>query len=226
VRGIDPHKISDKSAGDADRGAGAPVALHAAVRHEAAKRMRPVGDERGFGLAEALISAGLLVAVAAGVTQVLIAAVRVTDAARLRTVATIAAVQKMEQLRSLAWTERRDPASGTLLRVSDYTTDVSSDPPTGAGRGLQASPSGTLDASLPLYADFLAEDGHWLGSGGSLHPAAVLARRWAVRPLESDPANTLVLEVVVTRARGPSMRQPGRPGSHDVLLTTVRTRRQ
>lgn len=164
-------------------------------------------DGRGFTLAEVVICAGLLVAVASGVAQLLAVAVRTSDAARTRTLATLLAVQRMEQLRGLAWGAE-----------SDLVTDLSTDPPGVTGRGLQPSPDGSLDANVPPYVDHVTDDGEWAGNGALPPPDAVYTRRWRVRPLDTDPSHTLRLDVLVTRARGPS--------GQDVHLVSIRTRRR
>jgi type II secretory pathway pseudopilin PulG len=164
-------------------------------------------SDRGFTLAEVVICAGLLVAVASGVSQLLSMAIRTSDAARTRTLATLLAVQRMEQLRGLAWGAK-----------SDLVTDLSTDPPGTAGRGLQPSPAGSLDANMPSYVDHLTGDGEWAGSGSVAPADAVYTRRWSVRPLDTDPAHTLRLEVLVTRARGAS--------GQDVHLVSIRARRR
>ena len=71
-------------------------------------RLQAEGESAGFALMEVMIAAGLLIAVAVGVSQVSAAAVRASHAARARTFAAVLAAQKMEQLRSLTWTRARD----------------------------------------------------------------------------------------------------------------------
>lgn len=164
-------------------------------------------DTRGFTLAEVVICAGLLVAVASGVSQLLSMAIRASDAARTRTLATLLAVQRMEQLRGLAWGAE-----------SDLVTDLSTEPAAVTGRGLQASPAGAIDANTPPYVDHLTHTGEWAGNGAMAPPGAAYTRRWRVRPLDSDPSHTLRLDVLVTSARGPS--------SLDVHLVSIRTRRR
>ncbi len=56
---------------------------------------------RGFALLEVIVAAALLVTLAAGVSRVVAAAVREGKASRLRAVATIAAGNKIEELRSV-----------------------------------------------------------------------------------------------------------------------------
>jgi hypothetical protein len=113
----------------------------------------------------------------------------------------------MEQLRGLAWGAH-----------SDVVTDLSTDPPTLSGPGLQGSPAGSLEANTPPYVDHLTDEGIWAGNGASPPPEAVYTRRWSVRALDSDPGHTLVFNVLVTRAGGPSRQ--------DVHLVSMRTRRR
>ena len=186
------------------------------------RRTRCCGGEAGFGLVEVMVSAGLLVTIAVGVSQVLGLAVRASHAARVRTVSTVLAAQKMEQLRSLTWSYAWT-APGVRQPVSDESTDLSSDQPADTGRGLLPSPAGTLDANVPLYVDYLNADGSSLGGGATPPAAAVYIRRWAVQRHSADPDNILVLQVLVT-ATGT---RTGRAGTTwgDARLVTVRTRR-
>ena len=108
------------------------------------------------------------------------------------------AAEKMEQLRSLAWTHITTSSPAISMSSSDVSTDLSSDPATDAGPGLLPSPGGTLHANVPYYVDYLDGEGHWLGCGASPPGSAVYVRRWAVQPLASDPENVLVFQVVVT----------------------------
>ena len=118
---------------------------------------------------------------------------RASHAARVQTLATVLAAQKMEQLRSLTWSFG---AAGEPL--SDDYTDLSSDPPAGSGPGLQRSPAATLEADFSSYVDYLSSAGVSVAS----RPAAAYTRRWAVEPLASDPENILVLQVRVIGSGG------------------------
>ena len=69
--------------------------------------------------------------------------------------------------------------------------------------GSWPSPPGTLTSNVDGYVDYLDGGGRWVGRGGSSPATAVYIRRWAVRPLASDPDDLIVLEVVVG-TRGPS----------------------
>ena len=169
--------------------------------------------EAGFALVEVLIAAGLLIAIAVGLSQVSAASMRGSRAARVRTFAAVLAAQKMEQLRSLRWT--RAPGAG--LPVSDTSTDVSSEPPTEDGRGLLSSPPGSLDANVPFYVDYLDGAGRWTGRGAVPPANAVYVRRWAIQPLDSDPGDILVLQVIVATT------VPG--AAHEARLLSVLARR-
>ena len=59
--------------------------------------------DRGFALLEVIVAAALLVVLAAGVSRVVAAAMREGHASRLRAVATVAAADKIEELRSLTF---------------------------------------------------------------------------------------------------------------------------
>lgn len=166
---------------------------------------RPAGpDASGFALLEVLITAALVIAIAGGASHMLGVAVRATYEARVRTMASLYASQKIEQLRSLAWTHVTTLDPAISMSSSDLTTDLSVDPASDAGPGLLPSPAGTLERDVGFYVDYLDETGRVArGADGRLPDAAVFIRRWAVRPLDADPDNMLVLTVVVTtRAPG------------------------
>jgi type II secretory pathway pseudopilin PulG len=150
-----------------------------------------------LALLEVLIAAGLVIAIAAGASHVLAVAVRATHNARAGTVAALLASQKLEQLRSLTWTHTTTATPPISLSLSDVITDLSTDPASDAGPGLLPSPAGTLDADMGQYVDYIDGTGRNLAPGGAPPSATVFVRRWAVRPVESDPANVLVLTVLV-----------------------------
>jgi type II secretory pathway pseudopilin PulG len=174
--------------------------------------LHPYPPERGITLVEVIICAGLLAGTASTAAWLVARAVENAERARLRTAGAIAAVQKLEQLRSLVYDD-----------ALDTTTELTGDEPAGGGAGLMASPPGTLDANVPFYVDYLAGDGTLLSPASIT--SAVLARRWAVRPHPSDP-DILVLHVAVTRAQGPASRNAARPGPFDVEFVALRARHQ
>jgi type II secretory pathway pseudopilin PulG len=186
----------------------------------------PRGDV-GFSLIEVLVVAALLVVVAVGVAEIGGRTLRANAATRSRTAATLAAVQKMEQLRSLTLSAAADATTGALVRVTDLTADLSAEPAGAAGPGLSSSPAGTLDDNVPPYVDYLDATGTWVGGGVTPPPSAVYIRRWAVTPLPDDPEDSVVLQVVVLAVRDAIRPPAGRatvPGG-DVRLVSVKTRR-
>lgn len=180
-------------------------------------------SSRGFSLVEVTVALGLLTVVSLGVAQLFAVSTRANLVAKGRTSSTALAEQKMEQLRSLTW---GFDSEGLGLPVSDTTTNLSLYPPTQDGTGLNPSPANTLDANTLGYFEYLDASGAWVATPD----AAVYVRRWAIRPLPTNPNNTLVLQVLVSpqadelarqaTGTGPRMRMPG-----DALLTSVKTRK-
>ena len=186
------------------------------------QRQAPHGWD-GVVLVEAIVSAGLLVALIAGLGQLMVMSRVAGRSAAEETTALFLAVQKIEQLRGLAWAYDQN---GHV--VSDLTTDLSGDSPDAGGRGLRPSPSESLDRNTPGYVDFLDRQSRWLG-GTSSPPRAAFVRRWSVRQLDAANEGLLVLQVVVMHVSvaarigdGESLR-PGDPGV--VWLTTLKGRR-
>jgi type II secretory pathway pseudopilin PulG len=186
--------------------------------------VRAIARTSGFTLIEVLVSAALLIVVAAGVAHLTLVAAEACRAARARTATTMMAAQKMEELRALVWA--RDAGGGLL---SDTSTDVSRDPMSSGGTGLGPTPPGTLDRSVAGYVDFADASGRWIGAGPAPPPEATYVRRWAVLPLEADPEHSRLLIVLATTMReeraaeaggGPRTRRPD-----DTVLLTVKTRR-
>ncbi len=112
----------------------------------------------------------LLSMVALGVAQLFGIAIQRNMAARYQTSTTVLAGQKLEQLRAL--TLGFDDASG--LPVTDMSTNLTTEPPTSGGGGLNPSPSNSLSTNTPGYVDYLDSRGNWLGTGGAPPPTALL----------------------------------------------------
>jgi hypothetical protein len=165
-------------------------------------------DGAGLALLEVLITAGLVIAVAAGASHIVAIAVRASHSARVRTIASMLAAEKIEQLRSLAWSHVTTSGPAISISFSDFTTDLSNDPATDSGPGLLPSPPGTLEANVAGYVDYLDGAGRRVGAGASPPATAVYIRRWAVRPLASDPENMLVFQVVVATRAPAGVRSP------------------
>jgi len=186
--------------------------------------MRTARDA-GFSLIEVLVAMLIVTPAAIGAAGLVAIAARAVRDARMESTAVVLASQKLEQLRTLDW--NADDAGGGGS-TSDMTTDLTRDPNASGGAGLSASPAGVLAANVPGFVDYLDAAGAWVGTGPSLPSRAVFIRRWAVTPLPDDPADTLLLQVLVTNVtrdagvpRGPGRRT--RLGG-EALLMTLRTR--
>ncbi|MGE3508506.1 MAG: prepilin-type N-terminal cleavage/methylation domain-containing protein [Vicinamibacterales bacterium] len=171
----------------------------------------------GFSLLEVLVALALLAGGALGLLQLFSYSGRATVQARRITTASALAAQKLDQLRSLTWGY---DASG--LPVGDGQTDTAARPERASGgQGLSLSPANTLDANTSGYCDFLDATGQLLGGGTTAPPEAAYVRRWAVRPLTADPADSLVIQVKLL-SPGAADRAGGDPAA--VTLTALRTR--
>ncbi len=146
----------------------------------------------------AILSVGLL-----SLAQLFALSTRSNVGARSTTYTAILAQQKLEQLRGLTW------GFDTLgLPMSDLSTDLTavaqqSGCPTpaggGSGVGLSPSPAGSLTTSYAGYVDYLDANGCVLGGSANAPNGTVYIRRWSVEPLPTNPNNTLILQVLVTR---------------------------
>lgn len=180
--------------------------------------------DAGFSLAEAVIATAILATAIASLAQVLAMSVATNRIARYASTAAMLAAQKMEALRGITY--GFDPLG---LPLTDTTTNLAVSPPTpDGGTGLSASPATALQVSTPGYVDYVDAFGHTVGAGGSSVPrGAVYIRRWSVEPLPTNPNNTLVLQVLVARARGTSTVNQGRVSRmpDEARFVTVKTRK-
>lgn len=185
-------------------------------------RHRPSVDA-GFSLVEMLVATAILASGLVALAGLSLIATTTTERARRLTMSVALASQKLEQLRALAW------SYDTLgLLLTDESSDLSVTPPSAAGgRGLLPSPAGSLSSSLPGYVDYLDRGGNWVGTGASVVPGAAYVRRWAVEPLPDDPANIVVLTVVVEDAGRRRSETAGRPppSTFDVSIVSVKARK-
>ena len=186
-------------------------------------------SSRGFSLVEVLFAMAILTTIALGVAQTFAVATRANADAKGQTSTAILATQKMEQLRGLTW--GLDTA-GLGLPLSDTVTDLSVDPPTDRGTGLNPSPGGTLQSNIPPFVDYLDQYGNWVGNQSNPPPTAVYIRRWSIEPLPTNPNNTLIFQVMVTRVVTESIRLSGGVASSDrwrlrddAWVVTARTRK-
>ena len=154
-------------------------------------------NDRGFSLVETLVATTIMTVALASLAQLFLISTKSNQSARLTTTASVLAQQKMEQLRGLTW-----GFDIIGLPISDTTSDLTVVPeqPQG-GPGLTPSPEGSLRRNVDGYVDFLDGSGQSLGGGSAAPPNTVYVRRWSVEPLPTNPNNTLILQVMVTRWR-------------------------
>jgi type II secretory pathway pseudopilin PulG len=182
-----------------------------------------VDRERGFSLLEVVCATAIFITGLAALAQLLTIAIRLNNSARTTTVAAVIAVQKMEQLRGLAWGfDDLRPA------FSDVVTEATAVPQgSAASADLSPSPTDSLLRNTGGYCDFVDRNGQSIGGGASPPPGTAYIRRWSIEPLPADAGNTLVLRVRVTarRDRGVDDTAGIRRLPDEAWLTTVKTRK-
>jgi type II secretory pathway pseudopilin PulG len=163
-------------------------------------------DEAGFTLIEVTIASLLLALSLVAVAELFAISINNTAIAGNSAFTAVLAVQKMEQLRALTW-------------AFDTQGLAASDP------SLMSAPPNTLQQDTAGYVDYLDSAGRSLGGGGNAPPGTVYVRRWAIDPLESSPATTVVFQVLVKRLRGNDRVRSGAPSPEEARLMTVKTRK-
>ena len=180
------------------------------------------GSADGFTLIETLVAVALLAGLAAGLARVVVVARRAVSIGAADSVATMAATQKIEELRSLEWSF--DSRSGE--RVTDTTTNLAQPGSREGGVGLRPSPAGAMEAALPGYVDYLDAGGGWIGTGAEPPAGTAYIRRWAVATHESNQ-DLLVLQVAVIDRRISSAEPSRAVRPHDpgvLWIATLRAR--
>lgn len=150
---------------------------------------------RGFTLVETLVAAGILITALAGIAQLFILGERLARQAGTSGAALLAAQDKLESLRSLA-----------------FTYDDGGEAVTAAA--LEPSPEGSLSLTLEPFADWVDRD----GQPQSHAEGAAWLRRWRITSLGDGEPDAITVEVCVFRDVADPGRQP------DACLATIRTR--
>jgi type II secretory pathway pseudopilin PulG len=179
--------------------------------------------EAGFSLVETLVATTMLALALTALAELLVISVKNNAVAKNGTFTSVLATQKMEQLRSLTY------GFDLLgLPISDTTTDtaVSPETPTG-GKGLAPSSTNTLRASTDGYVDYLDPYGQSLGGGTVIPDNTAYIRRWMIEPMPTNPNNTIVIQVLVTRRRDRGTADAGSVARapEEARLITVKTRK-
>jgi len=177
----------------------------------------------GFSLVEVLIATTLLAVSLTALAQLFAISVKNNAVAKNGTFTQILAAQKMEQLRGLTW--GFDPLG---LPVSDVATDTTVSPEAATGgKGLAPSPTNTLQANTDGYVDYVDPQGNPLGGGTVIPNNTAYIRRWLIEPLPTNPNNTLIIQVLVTRRRDRGTADAGSVARapDEARLITVKTRK-
>ena len=187
------------------------------------ERSRFSSAEGGFSLIEVIVASGILATALVALGQLFAIATTSNVSSKSTTFATVLAEQKLEELRALSW---GFDTSG--LPVTDTTTDTASptDETTG-GTGLTPSPDSALQENTDGYVDYVDQFGNKLGGGTTPPAGTIYTRRWTVEPLPTNPNNTIIIQVLVTRHRdrgaadeGAVLRLP-----EEARLISVKTRK-
>lgn len=187
-------------------------------------------SDAGFSLIEVLAAMVILSVSLVSLAQLFALSTRSNFSSRSNTYAALLAQQKMEQLRGLTW------GFDILgLPVSDYTTDTSASEAIsgcvvsagGSATGLSPSPWGTLQQNTAGWVDYVDENGCILGGGGTAPARTKFIRRWSVEPLPSNPNNTMILQVLVTRRSDRGAADAGTVArmNDEARLMSVKTRK-
>ena len=152
---------------------------------------------RGFTLLETLIATGLIVTAVAGLAQLFALSVRFTRDAGQFGVALVAAQDKLESLRSLAfgYDEGGEPRTDPAVR---------------------ASAAFTLAADVERYVDWLDERGSVVSGAAG----AAYVRRWRISEIAVDEPQAIAIDVCVYRLPGVN----AEPAQADACLATIRVR--
>jgi len=182
-------------------------------------------SESGFSLIETMVATGLLAGAVVVLGQMFAIAMADTTSARTGTFAAVLAEQKMEQLRGLTW-----GFDIIGLPLTDTTSNIALPIQSAAGGpGLSPSPSDSLRSNVDGYVDYIDQFGRIIGGGTTVPGATVYIRRWSVEPLPTNPNNTVILQVVVTRSRNrgtaDSTEGSTRRMRDEARLMTVKTRK-
>jgi len=170
-----------------------------------------------------MIASGILATALIALGQLFAVALMANTSSRSTTYASVLAEQKMEELRALTW-----GFDGSGLPVTDTTTDTASAEDNAVGgTGLTPSPDTALQTNTAGYVDHVDMFGNKVGRDATPPAAGIYTRRWSIEPLPTNPNNTIILQVLVTRNRsrgaaneGAVLRLP-----EEARLITVKTRK-
>ncbi len=160
----------------------------------------PNSSHDGFTLVETVVATGILVTALAGIAQLLALSVRSTRDAGSQSAALMAAQDKVEALRALAFTY---DAAGAPVTAPELAVRNS--------LSLEEDTAGAVDFVDAHGAIVIDEDE---GNG------AVFTRRWRITPLDAFVPDAIVIEVCVFHSPADGVG----PVASEACLATVRAR--
>lgn len=170
-----------------------------------------------------MIATAILATALVSLAQLFVVSTRSNLGSRNTTYAAVLAQQKLEELRSLAW-----GFDQFGLPISDLTTNTAVTPETPAGgTGLSPSPDSALQSNTAGYVDYIDAFGNKLGTGQAPPQNAIYTRRWSISPLPTNPNNTIVIQVLVTRLQNRGAAEQGavKRLPEEARMITVKTRK-
>jgi type II secretory pathway pseudopilin PulG len=182
-----------------------------------------LSDSRGFSLIEVLVACGLLATALIALAQMFVISTQANMGARNTTYAAVLAEQKLEELRSLTW-----GFDSQGLPITDTTTNTAVTPElANGGTGLAPSPGTALQENTVGYVDHIDMFGNKVSANAQAPPTALYTRRWSVEPLPTNPNNTIIIQVLVTRNRNRGDADEGAVARlpDEARMITVKTRK-
>lgn len=176
----------------------------------------------GFSLVETLVATTLMATAIVTLAELFALSTRTNVSSRNTTYAAVLAEQKMEELRSLVW-----GFDTQGLPISDTSSNTAASPVTSTGgTGLKPSPTTTLKEDTTGWVDYIDAYGNKI-SNAQNQQQVVYIRRWSVTPLPTNPNNTLVLQVLVTRNKDRGQANEGSVSRlpEEARMIAVRTRK-
>jgi len=169
-----------------------------------------------------LVATAILATSLVSLAELFVIATRSNAVAKNGGMTMILAQQKMEQLRGLTW-----GFDVIGLPLSDTTTDTAQVPEGAGGTGLLPSPANSLWANTAGYVDYVGTTGRSLGGGSQVPSGTAYIRRWSIEPLPTNPNNTLIIQVLVTRpqTQGDGTPRRGTRFPEESRLIGIKTRK-
>jgi type II secretory pathway pseudopilin PulG len=184
--------------------------------------VRRTASQSGFSLVETLVATTLMATAIVTLAQLFALSTRTNVSSHNTTFAAVLAQQKMEELRALSW-----GFDTQGLPISDTGSNTAVSPITATGgTGLKPSPSAALQEDTTGYVDYIDAYGNKV-SKTDTPETVVYARRWSITPLPTNPNNTLVIQVLVTRNKDRGQANQGNVTRlpEEARMIVVRTRK-